>query len=721
MVYCSINYKNLFEEVKLHLFILFYLKVKKTFHNINLILNVKTKEANASVFRHDLSNCDIFLIMSTEVAAETLQGNYKRVAEEYMKLRAQVPILKQAVVDGEVKFSEVMQKLHAKDAQIFQLESELSSLKLNNSHLIKRIERLQNEFGNTVPTSGLLKIRASFRQKTNQAKSVTSDAWYLEQRTQVLEEELRCKLVENEQLHRKIHELEDVHEHELYGLSEKLNSIQRQAELYQNELAIVHETRLAATQKSVEQQKSIIVTELKEDGSNLASISSNCSTSEKNGNSKADSENFPTALVEMFNALKDLASAHSDLFTCYESRSRFLAKNCNLSQELVTVCLKGRPICQRLLEVARLKAVEPPLNTNNLRRIHFEPIISILRDYSDFLNHTRIVARCILNECTADWCNDELRSANENVAERLDQYFDSAQQLLRLIVDDELASNSCFHTAVSLLQRLIQSANLLQQSYSTKVEHEKNLQHLNSTSLGSNVKVLSSLDLIYDASQRMLSVLNSLKSLLIEKQAAVQDSGIEQREFTPAIELNNSHVTDKMALDLLSSDTPFLDSESDQMTFSEMSALRENMLEIQNENVCLKSENELLRTKLMLQSSTDRTEICNDYDLIRKSYQSQIDNLLASTHTAESKATYFHRECRNLISTLHALSAQKLALDDTVKAMKGQMAHLMDELETTRLGYEGQLSSLSEHMAQMNLRLTSQADEIEMLRRGKKK
>ncbi|OUC49767.1 hypothetical protein D917_05082, partial [Trichinella nativa] len=77
--------------------------------------------------------------------------------------------------------------------------------------------------------------------------------------------------------------------------------------------------------------------------------------------------------------------------------------------------------------------------------------------------------------------------------------------------------------------------------------------------------------------------------------------------------------------------------------------------------------------------------------------------------------------CRNLISTLHALSAQKLALDDTVKAMKGQMAHLMDELETTRLGYEGQLSSLSEHMAQMNLRLTAQADEIEILRRGKKK
>ncbi|XP_003379425.1 hypothetical protein Tsp_03086 [Trichinella spiralis] len=659
---------------------------KKTFHNINIIFNVKTKEANTSAFRHDLSNCDIFLIMSTEVAAETLQGNYKRVAEEYMKLRAQVPILKQAVVDGEVKFSEVMQKLHAKDAQIFQLESELSSLKLNNSHLIKRIERLQNEFGNTVPTSGLLKIRASFRQKTNQAKSVTSDAWYLEQRTQVLEEELRCKLVENEQLHRKIHELEDVHEHELYGLSEKLNSIQRQAELYQNELAIVHETRLAATQKSVEQQKSIIVTELKEDGSNLASISSNCSTGEKNGNSKADSENFPTALVEMFNALKDLASAHSDLFTCYESRSRFLAKNCNLSQELVTVCLKGRPICQRLLEVARLKAVEPPLNTNSLQRIHFEPIISILRDYSDFLNHTRIMARCILNECTADWCNDELRLANENVAERLDQYFDSAQQLL-----------------------------------STKVEHEKNLQHLNSTSLGSNVKVLSSLDLIYDASQRMLSVLNSLKTLLVEKQAAVQDSGIEQREFTPAIELNNSRVTDKMALDLLSSDTPFLDSESDQMIFSEMSALRENMLEIQNENVCLKSENELLRTKLMLHSSADKTEICNDYDLIRKSYQSQIDNLLASTHTAESKATYFHRECRNLISTLHALSAQKLALDDTVKAMKGQMAHLMDELETTRLGYEGQLSSLSEHMAQMNLRLTAQADEIEILRRGKKK
>lgn len=36
----------------------------------------------------------------------------------------------------------------------------------------------------------------------------------------------------------------------------------------------------------------------------------------------------------------------------------------------------------------------------------------------------------------------------------------------------------------------------------------------------------------------------------------------------------------------------------------------------------------------------------------------------------------------------------------------------------TRKGYETQLSTLSEHLAQMNQRLTKQTDEIDMLRQA---
>jgi len=43
---------------------------------------------------------------------------------------------------------------------------------------------------------------------------------------------------------------------------------------------------------------------------------------------------------------------------------------------------------------------------------------------------------------------------------------------------------------------------------------------------------------------------------------------------------------------------------------------------------------------------------------------------------------------------------------------------LKDELETTRKGYETQLSTLSEHLAQMNQKLTKQTDEIDMLRQA---
>lgn len=41
---------------------------------------------------------------------------------------------------------------------------------------------------------------------------------------------------------------------------------------------------------------------------------------------------------------------------------------------------------------------------------------------------------------------------------------------------------------------------------------------------------------------------------------------------------------------------------------------------------------------------------------------------------------------------------------------------LQDELQTTKRGYDGQLSMMSEHLAAMNEKLTTQKDEIDVLK-----
>jgi hypothetical protein len=71
---------------------------------------------------------------------------------------------------------------------------------------------------------------------------------------------------------------------------------------------------------------------------------------------------------------------------------------------------------------------------------------------------------------------------------------------------------------------------------------------------------------------------------------------------------------------------------------------------------------------------------------------------------------------RALHKQLKLAERAKTLAEDELKDANLSIAQLKDELQTTSRSYEGQLSMMSEHLAGMNEKLTSQKDEIDELK-----
>uniref|UniRef100_A0A915L0M9 Protein phosphatase 1 regulatory subunit 21 N-terminal domain-containing protein n=1 Tax=Romanomermis culicivorax TaxID=13658 RepID=A0A915L0M9_ROMCU len=143
-------------------------------------------------------------------------------------LRNQVPILKKAVLDEQTKNADLAIELKFKEQKIRKYDSEIESLTFRNEQLLKRVESLQsminelqslshhnNNLRQSKRFSRNFKLSSSqsdYNVANNGHATTGADSWSTAMsdadKLQILEEELKRKLLENENLHRKIHEQE---------------------------------------------------------------------------------------------------------------------------------------------------------------------------------------------------------------------------------------------------------------------------------------------------------------------------------------------------------------------------------------------------------------------------------------------------------------------------------------------------------------------------------
>ncbi|XP_077522611.1 protein phosphatase 1 regulatory subunit 21 [Amblyomma americanum] len=106
----------------------------------------------------------------------------------------------------------------------------------------------------------------------------------------------------------------------------------------------------------------------------------------------------------------------------------------------------------------------------------------------------------------------------------------------------------------------------------------------------------------------------------------------------------------------------------------------------------------------------------HDGRVIAEHFKARMKEMIRQNQLADSKAVYYYSECKALQKRLHLAEQHRVELENQLQDTQLTLQQLRDEMRSTARSYEDQLSTMSEHLASMNEKLTQQKDEIDALR-----
>ena len=155
---------------------------------------------------------------------------YQRLAQEYAKLKAQNQVLKKAVLDVKDETAKLQINLQEKEQVIRRSQQEIDSSSFRNQQMAKRIELLQSEL----------------EQKEKKGKVVVDKNLSIV--SNVLDEDLRQKIYENELLHKQVHEYSTEKRQIEQRFNDELSAAKLNAKVSNEALEKLRETSLLETE-----------------------------------------------------------------------------------------------------------------------------------------------------------------------------------------------------------------------------------------------------------------------------------------------------------------------------------------------------------------------------------------------------------------------------------------------------------------------------------------
>ncbi|XP_027211360.2 protein phosphatase 1 regulatory subunit 21 [Penaeus vannamei] len=101
---------------------------------------------------------------------------------------------------------------------------------------------------------------------------------------------------------------------------------------------------------------------------------------------------------------------------------------------------------------------------------------------------------------------------------------------------------------------------------------------------------------------------------------------------------------------------------------------------------------------------------------IRNHFTSRCSHLYMQLTSAASQAALYQNECESLMRRLVVSEENKAASEQEVDKQRECVNQLKETLQTTSRNYEEQISTMSEHLADLNEKLTSQTEFIDQLK-----
>lgn len=754
-----------------------------------------------------------------------LQAKYQKLAAEYSKLRAQLPVLKKAVLDEQANEEQLKESLKEKDQSIRKFEQEVDSLTFRNNQLSSRVASLQHE---------LEEVRSYSKKNKKISAQAVPDSHV---NANIIDEELRSKIDENARLHKQVYEADQEHRNEVMQLLERLAVLESEASQHEAlmnsvikenreqinklqeekallEIKIQHQEK--DTKEAVhraldlEEQLNQMKVELIEQVDTLSSVVRRKVAFDDGHDQLLNTLNIPShnhqhqlqarELVSQANVLiQNLVQGFSDYFSRCEERSRLFGE----VSDGGTLSDINRKCCQHLCN--HLSVLKPLKQTFQEfhNSITDDSLIMLetatgLRDFAACWKNFVVFSQKVLpyqqlsleEECALSSCPATLATKNMELhgsLQRLVSALCCVDTYLALLADQSHSPTfSVLSSHANLFEHLSRALNSLHEStkelsrhFNAKVSLEHQLPTATQRLKVTHECILTAVISLVTCTSKISAFFSGNLSFFTYSYAALERTLQSQRHLpaNPAVTVLRQRATDYLSLinrpppesvpytiALQNRKTVYSFTESKDSLTQQVVSLQERLSHLEQEREHWMLETQLMQMKyqkesqkvLSLQKSSinsleaqiedpagikpsregatcgvlsssllgrvDLAEGENSEeaelreDLVTKHYSRRVTELTSNLQLADSKAVHFYAECRALQKRLVLCQREKDKMQSELTQANQCIAQLKDELQTTTRSYEGQLSMMSEHLAAMNERLTSQKDEIDLLR-----
>nr|CAD7405460.1 unnamed protein product [Timema cristinae] len=173
-----------------------------------------------------------------------LQTKYQKIASEYSKIRAQMAVLKTAVLEERSQNAELKDFVKSKDQGLRKAEQEMDSLNFRNQQLAKRVAFLQDELD-----------AMQVKSKKGKSRGSSVNSHEAEQANHILDEEFRNKIEENARLLSLIQDKDMAHEQEVAALMQRLKRLEHEQQ-QQEQISQASEEKLKSMIERLEKENS---------------------------------------------------------------------------------------------------------------------------------------------------------------------------------------------------------------------------------------------------------------------------------------------------------------------------------------------------------------------------------------------------------------------------------------------------------------------------------
>ncbi|XP_046687946.1 protein phosphatase 1 regulatory subunit 21 isoform X2 [Homalodisca vitripennis] len=696
-----------------------------------------------------------------------LQTKYHKLAGEYSKLRAQSVVLKKAVVDEQTLNSELKESLREAEQSLRKADQELDSLNFRNEQLTRRVTVLQDELDTLQNQS-----------KNKKSKLKPQDGQHPTDFTNhVIDEEFRKKIQENARLLSLMNEKEDQHRQELTNVTSQLDQVsfelsqlrKNSSDMEQKSKSVVAKLeRELSCMREGQQQLADVTRELAQlrqshaDYKNkmeakvatLSAVISSHLPFIDSKNETLNSLNVPRVMEtkgslssslgeDLRAALQQMAASLALWHKVSEARLLTLPTATSTANSKFAVHLKESG--ELALELERYLSPSKMCKTTAQR---------LPGQFASYCSH---VETMLVHQRLSVEEEEEIDPTDESLRESNRVYLANCSQLVSHLVQVNsrlTLYRSMQHSSESQQKHqrgLISLCSQLQDSFKDlfnafvvksgiETERSWSTEELNSA----NQSVTNSLSSLMESSAKITKCLRELWKMadtMAPSHPLVSDLRRKGVHYINAIHTdeaptisysqalrdheeaqNSTKVRETLLRQLDDNKEQLVRAEQDREQWKQELQLLQLRYQKEKEEIIKNDE----FTSLVNSTVTNMIgslevpvnlpqEVEAREEAVKQYFRQRINNLIAENGDLQSKSAALLAETAALVRRLEASVADGMRLEEALHEARERAAQLQEEVTTTATNYEAQLSTMSEHLLNMNERLAQQKDTIDQL------